>query len=958
MNFLKKYFLNGRFRPAPFNLVWDGLLLWFIVFPLLTFEDQASNYGFGTSAIMISLFTLWFVWRRTWLQRALQAYFQAQQLAEMEQRQKHVEHQQKKGLEAHVRVPQTTENNEEDTVETEEELADSLSSFYTVYTIALPLSVKWDVSQAIAFLRSLLSQVVGVQLAVVAQPQRVYWEVTCFNQDEEREALSQQELEEIVRAHYPGAQVKAVKRSFAQLLHRRYLIFEAQYHNYFDRGPSAQSIRGHDPLAAIVRVCSQLQAGEQLRYVVSVIGTTYPTEKQLQEALFVSAREVYRPQFSRISTSGSDAFLSSVAGNLIGWVNQEVQLRGTKLLRFSEAQTQEYLKKLSQPLVYSFVSVEMDTPTPKRLSLLETLVGTVEQITAGAEIRLIGAEGASSAYRSPLLKVTDEIDALAKSPLDYVMRLAPRKPGQVDGRDPYLLALTFDELAALWHLPSQLLAELSEWIEQPSLVPPELLDPDPQQAVMVGTADGQNVGIQRRDLNLHAFVAGMQGQGKSTLLLNIAQQLIQSGQGVAVLDPHRNLINSILASAIDDQALTRTVLLEAEDSLYPLPLNPMRATPGMSKEALFSSLMWVIKAIYAKSWSEGQMERLFRNILQIVLTDPEATPLDIQKLLEDANYRRRAIAATRKAQGRLSHALEDFWQRFEEDPISVQRDRTSPVLNRLGVFLDGQMELMMAHPFGLDFRTIIGQKKVLLFDLAGGSMMSEADNLGSIFFAMLFFHSFALGEIKAGEPPRYYLLIDETHRFVKAPIQQMFSEARKYGLSLIMADQWLGQLEEETRQGIINNKGTTISFRVAPDQARETAKLLEPHVSAERLVKQGQGEAAVATIYHGRTLPAFTLKTLPPPLSRLSVKTQREQAKAQLPSILFSPNPSLTPKRMTVAEVDDWLRQRYNSGIFARDLRAEAVYEDSVPVPPSSPPPPTSPTSKMGEEDYTDSEAI
>jgi hypothetical protein len=85
-------------------------------------------------------------------------------------------------------------------------------------------------------------------------------------------------------------------------------------------------------------------------------------------------------------------------------------------------------------------------------------------------------------------------------------------------------------------------------------------------------------------------------------------------------------------------------------------------------------------------------------------------------------------------------------------------------------------------------------------------MMSEADTLGSIFFAMLFFHSYALGPIDEGAPPRYHVIIDETHRFVKAPIQQMFSEARKYGLSLIMADQWLGQLEEHTREGIINNK--------------------------------------------------------------------------------------------------------------------------------------------------------
>jgi len=956
MDFLKNFFLKGSFRPAPFNILWDGLLLWFIFFPILNFGEQVKHYGLGTNVFLISLFAFWFAWRRTWIQQAAIRYFLKQQQAELIERQGQVEQSQKRTSAAVSVTPVADASAPLTTAEPEPSLAELLQDFYAVYTIALPLSIKWLDSQAVTFLRSLLTQAVGVQLAIVGQKNRLFWEVTCFNQNGQTKPLSLNAVQEIVQAHYPGAQVKRVNRSFAQALQRRYLILEARYSNYFDEGLSAAAIRTQDPLVNVARVCSQLQDGEQLRYVISVLGFSYPDQKQIEDALFVSAREVYHPQFSGIQTHNSDALVSSVAGNLLGWVGQEIQLRGTKVLRFCETQTQQYLKKLSQPLVYGFVSIEMDTPSPNRLTLLETLAGTVEQMTSGAALRLVAGDRAAAAYRSPLLKVEDEADYVSKSPFDYVMRLAPQKPGQVDGRDAFLLALTFDELAALWHPPSALFVELSEWIEQPLRIPPELVNPDPSQAVMIGTADGSPIGIQMRDLNLHAFVAGMQGQGKSTLLLNLAQQLIQAGHGVAILDPHRNLINNVLASAIDEQALARTVLLEAEDGEYPIPLNPMRATPGMSKEALFSSLLWVIKAIYAKSWSEGQMERMFRNILQIILTDPEATPLDIQKLLEDPNYRRRALAATRKAQGRLSHALEDFWQRFDGEPASAQRDRTSPVLNRLGVFLDGQMELMMAHPFGLNFGTIIQQKKVMLFDLAGGSMLSEADNLGSIFFAMLFFHSFALGEIKEGEPARYHVIIDETHRFVKAPIQQMFSEARKYGLSLIMADQWLGQLEESTRQGILNNKGTTISFKVAPDQAKETARLLEPEVSAEDLIKQGRGEAAVATVYHARTLPAFKIRTLPPPSAQFSVEQRRQQAKHNLPAVMFSPDPTLTPRLLTVAEIDDWLKQRYRSGIFARDLQAETRYEDSVAISPDETLPANE--TKPVDEDYSDSEEV
>ncbi|MBZ0282470.1 MAG: TraM recognition domain-containing protein [Anaerolineae bacterium] len=954
---MKNFFLNREFRPARFNLLWDGLLLWFSLYPILDFGNLVKRHGLVTYVMMTSLAILWFAWRRAWIQKTIQSYYRQQAAAEFAERQQLVEQEQKRTLadvQPHPVNPSDSRAANDEAANTS--LSAIMEQMYAVYAIAVPLTTShWSDSQAVGFLRALFTQTMDIQLAIVGQHDHLYWELTCYRPDEQHQPLSLSAVQDIAQAYYPGAQVKQVKRDFAQPKRRRYLILVAQYDYYFDTGLSASSIRNKDPLLDVVRVCSHLREGEQVRYVVSVLGVSQPSQNQIQDALMVTAREVHSPQFSGISTSGSDAFVSSVAGNLLGWVSQEIQLRGTKLLRFSEAQTEVYLKKLTQPLVYGFVSIEVDAAAD-RVDLLRILVGAVEQMTAALPVRLTGEVAPSQAYLSPPLVIEDVVDHIQKSPAHYVAGLTPTQPGQVDGRDPFLLALTLDELAGLWHLPTHLLAEMGDRIEQPSHIPQELVNPDPTQAVILGTADRQPIGVPIRDLNLHIFVAGMQGMGKSTLLHNITHQLISQGQGVAILDPHRTLINNVLATTIDDQTLARTVLLEAEDREYPIPLNPMRATPGMSQDHLFSSLMWVIKAIYAKSWSEGQMERLFRNVLQVILTDPEATPLDIQKLLEDPNYRRRAIASTRKAQGRLSHALEDFWERFDAETASAQRDRTSPVLNRLGVFLDGAVELMMVHPFGLNFRTIIQDKKVVLFDLGGGSLLSEADNLGSIFFAMLFFHAYALGEIQEGEPPRYYVILDETHRFVRAPIQQMFSEARKYGLSLILADQWLGQLEESTRQGIVNNKGTTISFRVAPEQAKDMAKLLEPDVTAEQLVKQGRGEAAVATVYNACTLPAFTLKTLPPPPMRFDVQQQRQQAKENLPSIMFSPDSNLTPKRMTVAEIDAWLKQRYTSGVFARDLQAETTYEDSVPIVPADLTPPN--VTQPSEDIYTDDEEV
>jgi hypothetical protein len=620
------------------------------------------------------------------------------------------------------------------------------------------------------------------------------------------------------------------------------------------------------------------------------------------------------------------------------------------VLRFTEKETQRYLQMLSQPLVECFVSIAMDSPDTDRLASLENMVGTVEQLTSGTDMQL----SSHGMYTSPVIPIEDELDYFSKSPIQYLLDLMPDKPGDLDGTLPYSLHLTIDELAALWHLPSTLFEGSGIPILRPSVLPEPLLDPNPKTAVILGTTGGRQVGIHKQDLNMHLFISGMQGQGKSTVLANLAQQLIRDGEGVAIIDPHQKLINSVIAGAIDKQAAKRTILLEASDREYPIPLNPMRATPGMTKEALLSSLMWMIKALYASNWSEGQMERMFRNILQVVITDPEATPLDIQKLVDDPNYRRRALAANKKSMGRLPRSLIDFWDNFEGQSDSVQRERTNPVLNRLGVFLDGQAELMMSHPFGLDFRTLINDKKVVLLDLGGESLLSDANEIGSIFFAMLFFHAYALGQLEDGAPPRYYVILDETHRFLRAPIQQMFSEARKYGLAIIMVDQWLGQLDEHAREGIINNRVNTLSFKLAPAEARASTKLYEPYVTTDDIIKQGKGEAAAAMVYHGQTMPAFQLKTLPPLKGRFNVQQRRAAAKLAIPSILFSPDPTLKPKVMTVAEIDGWLEQRYTSGVFARDLNADAVYQDTEPVVEDTP----LTTVPSADDEYTDTEEV
>jgi hypothetical protein len=255
-----------------------------------------------------------------------------------------------------------------------------------------------------------------MELSIVGQPNGIFWEVTHYPQ-EGRLPFSLSIISEIAEAHYPGAQVKPSQRDHTQTIHRRYKLLGSDYHMWFDDAVTADEIRTRDPLVEVLRVMSRLQPGEEMRYRVSLMGVNQPDQKLIERFLFMSAREVYQPQTGGVYGGNWEQLAASATGNIVSWANQEIRLRGQKILRFSEKETQHYMQKLSQPLVYCFVSVEMDSPDPQRLSNVDNLMGAAEQLTSGAKLRLTSTK----AYTSPVMPIESRRDFFFKSPLEYLL---------------------------------------------------------------------------------------------------------------------------------------------------------------------------------------------------------------------------------------------------------------------------------------------------------------------------------------------------------------------------------------------------------------------------------------------------------------------------------------------------------------------------------------------------------
>ncbi|MBL8156506.1 MAG: type IV secretion system DNA-binding domain-containing protein, partial [Anaerolineae bacterium] len=450
----------------------------------------------------------------------------------------------------------------------------------------------------------------------------------------------------------------------------------------------------------------------------------------------------------------------------------------------------------------------------------------------------------------------------------------------------YLMVLTPAEIASLWHLPDERYrAEKIVWAEGNA---PSALTGDQRHATIClgdATVNGQRVPVSLplSDRSAHSYLVGKTSTGKSTLLHNLIHQDIAGGRGVVVLDPHGKLIDGILARSIPSERQGEVVLLACGDSSQPVPINPFRIPPGVSFHTAFNTVYWVMRKVYADIWVEGQMDVTMRHLIQALLTDPQATPLDIERLFFDTAYRQSVVARMEESD-EVSIATLQYWRGFGKRSAGERKELYRPIQNRTSSFLGNRaLEYMTCHPHSLDWRGCIDGGKIVLVSLAGEAIRSEVGSLGAIFLGGLFLAAEGLPYLPDGALPRAYVFVDEVERFVTTPLPDMFSQARKFGLSLTLANQFMGQLSAETREGILGNAGTLCSFEVGPEDAGKLRSVLGKEIDEGTLLSLGRYRALVKTRAHGDSQPAFLLTTRDLPQANHPAWTRAEGLSDFLP---------------------------------------------------------------------------
>lgn len=368
-------------------------------------------------------------------------------------------------------------------------------------------------------------------------------------------------------------------------------------------------------------------------------------------------------------------------------------------------------------------------------------------------------------------------------------------------------------------------------------------------------------GIKEKNRRGHMYLVGKTGTGKSTLLATMAISDISQGNGLAVIDPHGDLARTLL-DHIPPGRRNDVIYFDPGDLAHPLGLNPLEKLHPDRHHLVVSGLISVFRKIWSEFWGP-RLEHILRHALFTLLERPGSTLLDIPRLLTEPDFRQNALVHLTHVQVRA------FWENeFDKYSAWLRSEAVAPILNKMGHFLTSLplRNIVGQAQNSFRMRTVMDEGKILIVNLAKGKI--GEDNcalLGSMLVNLTYLAAMSRAEVPEEKRKSFYLYVDEFHSFVTLSFADILSEARKYGLNLILAHQYVNQLHEKVRDAIFGNVGTMISFRIGAEDAECLAKEFAPAFDAMDFTNLPNYHLYLKLMIDGVTSEPFSATTLPLP---------------------------------------------------------------------------------------------
>ncbi len=468
-----------------------------------------------------------------------------------------------------------------------------------------------------------------------------------------------------------------------------------------------------------------------------------------------------------------------------------------------------------------------------------------------------------------------DIDGLITS---YIMRFFPQEHNKN--------ILNSVELATLFHFPdesniptSQLARQASKQVDGPRNIP--------EDGLLMGynlfRGAKKPIRLALGDRQRHMYVVGQTGTGKSTYLENLALQDMLSGNGFAFVDPHGDVVERLLAM-VPKERTEDIIYFSPADMEYPMGLNLFEFNNPDQKDFLIQESLNMLQKLYDPQ-QQGIMgpryEHIFRNAALAIMSDPDGgTFVDVPKLFRDPKF----------LQQKLQHVTDvnvrDFW--LKEYPASQRSNDAGEVnswfVSKFGAFLSNEMmrNIIGQTKSAFDLREIMDNKKILLVNLSKG----RTGDLNSKLLGMVFVMKFQAAAMSRSDIPEddrvdFSLYVDEFQNFSTDSFATIMSEARKYHLNLIVANQFTTQLTTEIRDAVFGNMGTIVAFRIGQNDVESLGQYFQPTFDGDDLLRVPNYNTIVRTLISGVPTQPFSMATLPAlgtPNMRLSIALKQLSA--------------------------------------------------------------------------------
>ncbi len=542
----------------------------------------------------------------------------------------------------------------------------------------------------------------------------------------------------------------------------------------------------------------------------------------------------------------------------------------------------------------------------------ETLIRVVasSESKERSEAILSGVISAFSQFTSPTYNgfQYDAAKDVRKLVVDFIFRIFP-----FNERTNILNSV---ELASIFHLPAQNAIPTSQVERQATKQvdgPPRLVE----TGVLLGVNEFRGIEkpirLSEKDRRRHTYVIGATGMGKSVLLTNIAYQDMVDGRGFAFIDPHGDAAE-LLMSKVPENRIDDVIYFDPADMEHPVGMNMFEFQNEDQKDFIVQEGISMLQSLFDPN-NQGYFgprgQHMFRNAALLLMADPNgATFIDIPQCFTDPAFVKSKLKYVK------DKAVYDYWTK--EFPESQKSSDAGEVItwfvSKWGPFLSNitMRNILGQAKSGFNIRKIMDEKKIFLVNLSKGKLGDINANLLGMILVMKFQQAaMSRADIPEDERKDFCLFVDEFQNFATDSFESILSEARKYRLNLLLANQFMTQLTDKIREAILGNCGTIMCGRIGVTDAELMEKAFSPVFNAEDLHKQGNYQAIATVMMFDLPSAPFTMK-LVPPMGKAKpglLETMREYSAAKYAK--------------TRAEVEAEIQERWRSAEKDREVDEE-----------------------------------